>query len=244
MSVDVYYQGRDGNRICQYVAARLFAERNGLQLIAKPPTTLFGCTHPKTGNLIHDNFPSFVLDSHVEHWTTEKALPANYVFKGWFQRADMFEKHREQIESFFVLPKVEPRKGIVAHVRLGDYQTLGWVIHPQWYASILPLVAGHRLYITDTPVGSYWGELSERTGKEIRPVMTTPRDDFNAIRAAETIIMSNSTFAFWAAFLSKAQRVYTFRPWLPAKAMSENDIRMTVFRNTVQVDGEFWKGAR
>ena len=47
-------------------------------------------------------------------------------------------------------------------------------------------------------------------------------DDFSFIRSFDKIMFKNSTFAWWAAFLSQASQVGVFGPWKPNKGKNKN----------------------
>lgn len=47
-------------------------------------------------------------------------------------------------------------------------------------------------------------------------------DDFNLIRSFDKIMLYNSTFSWWAAFLSEASQVGAFGPWKPRKHNCRN----------------------
>ena len=48
---------------------------------------------------------------------------------------------------------------------------------------------------------------------------STPSSDFDFIRSHNNIICSNSSFCWWAAFLSEAESIYTFKPWMNRKGI-------------------------
>jgi hypothetical protein len=41
-----------------------------------------------------------------------------------------------------------------------------------------------------------------------------PKSDFNFIRSFNKIVCGNSTFSWWATFLSEANTIITYKPWL------------------------------
>ena len=47
-------------------------------------------------------------------------------------------------------------------------------------------------------------------------------DDFNFIRSFDKILINNSTFAWWAATLSKASKIGVYGPWKPNKGKIRN----------------------
>jgi hypothetical protein len=70
-----------------------------------------------------------------------------------------------------------------------------------------PKVDWERTYIENLSMALADREVEYRLG-------TNAHDDFHFMRAFGTIVASNSSFAWWAAFLSEAKKIYTFEKWL------------------------------
>lgn len=107
------------------------------------------------------------------------------------------------------------------HVRRGDY-----VSHPEYsrsfgvcseeyYLRALERLRSPRLVIvTDDPV---WGEdfaRRARPGGGVEVVSESLASDFATLVGAQELVMSNSTFSWWAARASQASQVIAPRPWL------------------------------
>jgi hypothetical protein len=52
-------------------------------------------------------------------------------------------------------------------------------------------------------------------------------DDFNLIRSFDKIVVFNSTFAWWAACLSDASHIATYKPWKPNKGPKNKNLGLT-----------------
>ena len=68
--------------------------------------------------------------------------------------------------------------------------------------------------------------------KEFKPSIVHHSDfikDFNFIRSFDQIMFKNSTFAWWAAVLSKATKVGVFRPWKPNKGERNKNLGQATF---------------
>jgi len=83
----------------------------------------------------------------------------------------------------------------------------------------------------------YMNELVDNL-KEFKPILHNSKkfiDDFNFIRSFDQIMFKNSTFAWWASFLSNASKVSPFKLWKPGKGKKKN-------RNLGKVDLLGWFG--
>lgn len=82
--------------------------------------------------------------------------------------------------------------------------------------------------------------------KEYNSVVIEPGsfiDNLHFVRKFDRIICANSTFSWWAAFLSEASKIYTFARW----TCKNNSRRLKVLcrpsyiKDAIRVDGEFYK---
>lgn len=240
MSVHVLYKGRFGNNLFQYVCARLFARKNGLQLATPfPCQDLIRMAPPDPGDWVERSDFNVRLDD--THDILGKQWPRDrYILDGYFQNSEWCHAARTEIEGFaFPEPAVKMnRKDIVISLRLGeDYKHFGWVIHPSWYLEILSAETFDRLHIVvDEPDPEYLAHFSR-----FDPVVVSsgPADDWSRLRSFDRIVCSNSTFAWWAAFFSGAGRVYTFKRWV-----GRPEVKLGRFPNGVEVDGRFMQEAK
>lgn len=237
MSVSVRYGGRFGNHLFQYVCARLFADRNGLRL-----TTPF--THekmvrmaPQESGISVEGGPEVVLgnDDDILDRTWVKS---RYVLEGHCQNSEWYHKARAEIDSFaFPEPVTHVNtKDIVVNIRYGeDYRKLGWVIHPSWYLNVLGMENFEKLHVvTDNPDPDYLSNF-----RKFDPVVVSSgaEGDWRYLRSFERIVCSNSSFCWWAAFFSRASRIYTFKRWVGETPAGLPIVKLGCFPNGVEVDG-------
>lgn len=245
MSIEIKYMASSGNIVFQYVYARLLAVKNKLYLKTKfPVRNLLKTTRHEPGRIIKS--PTIMICDRDGlgggEFFYKELPPAHYALKGWFQDPDFYNPNKELIRSFFILDKVKKNtEDIIMAVRLGDYCNLGQLIHPKWYLNILKKESFRRLYI----VGCRTDEPYLEHFRKYKPIVIEPRGfkDFHTIRKFDKIICSNSSFIWWAAFLSDASRVYTFARWINTKNKSAPILfKQSFLKNAIRVDGEFVKG--
>lgn len=249
--VTTLYHGRTGNNMFQYVFARLIAEHNGLEMGTPWPHQNFIKTTPhKRGRTIKTNpveLKDLYYDQHGVDFFSMNLKKSCVKCDGFFQDPKYYDWAEATVRGFFNLEPVQkrPPTDIVMHVRLGDYQDKGLrsVIQPQWYCKILQSMHFNpnkqKLYIV----------LEEKSHQYLinflryRPLVisgtASPEKDFNFIRSFDTILCSNSSFCWWAAFLSDANRIYTFSRWMrePHGAV----IRLAYMRRATPILGN-WIG--
>jgi GR25 family glycosyltransferase involved in LPS biosynthesis len=123
------------------------------------------------------------------------------------------------------------------HVRVGDYKKHkgGSVIHPEWYLSILKKQKFRKLFIVVREDDAKYLDWYISHFSAFRPTIVSSdiKHDFNFIMQFDRIICSNSTFCWWAAFLSEARTIWTFEPWLGDGA------RLALFDRAVPSKGDF-----
>jgi len=139
----------------------------------------------------------------------EEFCPQPLVLDGYFQHPDWFSS----VESDLLDRLVEaapaewaPDSTPVLHVRAGDYVHLGWNLEQSYYQRALAhLGEPSRLRIvTDDPrAGSQIAAMCAREGWEVAsmPVLSNALDDFWCLAGAQRLVMSNSSFCWWAARL-------------------------------------------
>lgn len=222
--------GRMGNMICQYIVARLFADLKGYHLgtpfeypgvINKYMPKANETYGPSTATIIKETIETGnILEAHYPN--------GHYHLEGFWQEAEYYNTHRDKILCYFdhKAPPKTITKDIIMHVRLGDYKEFGVggnVLDPEYYHKCLKREKFKKLYIvTDSPDDSYFSEF-----KKYSPIVQskTVEEDFWFITKFDRIICANSTFSWWAAFVSNATKIYIPKCWI----RNSNDIKHDMF---------------
>ncbi len=263
MPVHINYKGRTGNKLFQYIAARVFSEKNNLNLVTDFPDT--DIIKPN----IHKNYPtdgserttiridksSFNNDEIIFSGNNIK-----YIFDDYFHNGDFFSNNYELIKTFFKIEKNEKNnKDIVLHLRLFDYlhgtdieNPTSWdlseVIHPDYYINILDNESYEKVYIVVDDIKCEWEKKYLSYFKKYNPIIVTntPKEDFFFLMSFNKIINSNSTFSYWASFFSDAEKIYTFKN---AGFYGRNKIHIEHTKNlcniknkSISVDEKFYFG--
>lgn len=232
MSVSINYLGRFGNHMCQYAAARKFAEDTGRALItgASPlmrkildvvyvpdgvvcsgrPYIVSDLRKDDEGNECCDQ--SFERICEARHIAgQEPAVPIR--FHGFFSDYRIFRRYG--VSEYFKLPAVTlDYSNVCMHVRLGDFADYrgGVIVDPSYYLQILESMHFDRLHI----VSDEWCQEYFDRFKAYDPIIHvggSPAEDFHFMRRFERMIVGNSSFAWWAAILGAARQAHAFGPW-------------------------------
>jgi len=223
----------------QYTFGRLLAESNNINLnttLARLP-----CTAVETFNEPKNKKGTITIGDEIfrSNNPDSKLLKLSpdydYVLNGFFQDADLYNKYIPQIKNFFDIayPKPDLEKTLVT-VRLGDFNHRGHdseIIHYDYYKNILSKIEGD----IDISVGGrsrrYSGTGEKQTSNKTATAenednylshfvtkshtIIPPEEDFltefTSAFKYKTLILSNSTWAWWIGFLSESTDIYTFK---------------------------------
>jgi hypothetical protein len=239
------WHGRTGNNIFQYVFARVLAYKNGLKMGTEWPHQGFIRTSLHTpGETCHDpieKINDLYYDQHDKDWYNNNYNGKRVYCSGFFQHPKYYDGYADLIRSFFIIDPHDkrPSSDIVMHIRLGDYADPGLmsVIQPAWYGKILQRLKfhpkTHRLYIVcenrDDPY------LKKFLHYKPEIVSQSASQDFHFIRSFDTILCSNSSYCWWAAWLSTASRIFTFSHWI--REPHRYKLRLAFMRRATPVIG-------
>ena len=144
------------------------------------------------------------------------------------------------IRSFFDLAPFAshyPCRELIAHVRWHDYGPKHR-IHPDWYRDIIR--EEHLPYLTvvcpPEDVDTVKKEFSEMEGYYFNIHSRGVYEDFKALFESHTLIMANSTFSWWAAFLGNPVKIYKPKQWLPIP-----EVNLTGFPGAIELDNKMWE---
>lgn len=219
--------GRMGNRLFQYFFCRRLMDR-------VPGTELYGAAVPDFGFAApewpghRDDLVPFtsIWKLDVEAIVAMLEARRGVMIRSYLQRQDYFE--REACRRYYRdlgVPESVPAIGddcLLVHIRAGDLLTKG---HPHYRplpigrieeavsaSGLRPVFIGqlhHKL--------PYPQEIRRRFRGETFLDPASVPVDFETIRRARNIMMSVSTFAWMAVFLSDAERI-----WMPRTGMFED----------------------
>jgi hypothetical protein len=169
------------------------------------------------------------------------------VLRGFFQRTEYYAPHIDRIRDWYRFVPTGTRHAIAAYaidhrdvvvnIRRGlDMARVDWVLAPSFYRNALESMSNvGRVYVCGTGID----KTIRAALADYDPVYVdgTPHEHFIFLMRFDRMVMSNSTFCWWAAFLSHARELHAPAPALPGVDLRipERDFRewtaeMEIFR--------------
>lgn len=210
--IRINYLGRLGNQMCQYAFARLLAEALGYRLAAES-LPAFPNTRGVVDGVIADGEEVTMTDlNNVVPPDTIAAIAVQYAghrvrLHGHFEQSSYFLPQRERVRHWFDGP-ADTRFENVVCLRGTDVRTNTDVhLGADYYRAALNIVGRQNtVIITDDPQWDYvrsFGLPAFNLGQQ---------DNFRCFRGAKRIVLSKSTFSWWAAFLGNPELVVQPEP--------------------------------
>jgi len=209
--VKVDYLGRLGNNMFQYALGRYLAEEMGYELGAYPLP--FAATKEKVdGNvfseaiqqigLFHIDVPA-VIGNHTNRMV---------LLHGFFQNYKYYEPFMDRIRKWYeysgfdhTLPEIR-KDDVLIYVRLGDYADQNMHLAFPFYETAIKMSAPGRTFIsTDSKDHPFL-----RNFIPYNPIFLSGDSllDLVTARLFKKIVLSCSTFSWWAAVLGRPEQVY------------------------------------
>jgi hypothetical protein len=174
-------------------------------------------------------FESFrTLDERWDHSLTPiPSVQSNVMYKGYFQSSKYFFGLEEQIKAVLRWKEWKTKPNVLGiHVRRGDYVKLGWTLPVEYYLEscktvLTPTVSTIEVYSDDKEwcTTVLLPALQSIISGDVK--ITSCAHDYEELyelSGCEAIVMSNSSFSWWAAFLSKANHIVAPNPWFKTQS--------------------------
>lgn len=237
--ISVELRGRLGNQMFQYGITRVIAEKNNYN---------FYLTKEKNGNgqNISDYFDldMGINDGLIQHRYYENSnqvydpnlfnIPDFTLISGFFQTEKYFLGHEVKLKEWFKVNKTNEIENILnkypideycyIHFRGGDYKDMpDWLLPKKYYADAIGKINEMNnnlnfLVITDDI------ELASQFFTNIDKISNDMMVDFSLLYFAKYCIIPNSSFSWWATWLSDKEKTIAPLGWI----------------NYNKKDGTFW----
>lgn len=213
--------GRLGNNLFQYCLGRILAEGLGFDLQVRP---LAGFDHATGWGAPPAEPPArtTLLRAHDVDLAGILAdpTPRLLLLRGYFQRYAYYRPYKRLIRESWLACDAVPRAApddLTIHVRAGDIWQRGRPsrrAHPDYHAlpfSFYDAILRSRRWgkvtvVTEDRFDPMVCKLVAHCGAEVQAGSVL--EDFKVLRASANLVMSVSSYAWWAAWLSDAARIY------------------------------------
>lgn len=214
--------GGIGNNMFQYAIAYIYAYKKNYNLLATDLyklqqyfpnviTVTDKITNPN--NILELGYNS--IEKTIQYIDTNliEQHTGGLHFNGFFQKIKYYKDHIKILKKVFEYNDSYHKKpnnnDLVIHIRFGDYIQMNWFLHPEIFIKIIKkfkIKYDKCIIVTDEPNNPL---LTLFIGLEnVSIVNQTLLEDFTMLRCAKQIIISQSTFSWWATFLGNPEKVY------------------------------------
>lgn len=207
----IAYRGRLGNKIFQYVLARILGDKFNQAVFESldTPSLPFIIQNKKNKNSYKKNI--LVDDTNfLEILELENLCSTNIVISGYFQNKLFVSKYHKNILKLFDI-NFENKKGVFLHYRLGDFENYkNRVVAHEYYIYCLDELlkkSNEKVFIsTDSLDHEKIKNLQKKYDAEI--IVDTPENTMIYGLQFENKILSLGTFSWWIGFLGNQNNVY------------------------------------
>jgi len=229
--IEIIYDGNLGNNLFQYCFGRILAENLGYKLVAKPIPGFIGTYDSIDG---HDYYGCETLTLRGQKpdlsFLCQKNPRLHILLTGYFQRYEYYEKHVLSIKNWLAIKDTISDCNISADdVVLGIRRGRDYIprhgLPLSYYENALRTLDYNRVFIcTNEPADPFVKYIKKKYRAIVRPPGAI--DNLLFIKKFNKIVISNSTFLWWAAFLSNAGEIIFPQPqngfWSSVEPLSRN----------------------
>lgn len=224
-TLKINLQGRYGNQLFIYFNARIFAEKNRLNLLTEYPLEGLKIKKPINFGDLPKNLEKIIINDNS--YNSEKKCyiykgKGDYYFDGYFQIEDIIYDNLDLIKSWIDY-SINKKDIAVIHLRLGDFylkDSRHLIISQDYYINCIEKYVSNykEIIIICDSLKKPWEKIFMDTFKEkIIKIGKNPIyqeqsiiNDYQSIIDSNLIITSNSTFCFWPMILSNASKIICF----------------------------------
>ncbi len=223
-----------GNQMFEVAAAAALAKDNNALLVINPTEHILPNQGRNINNYVKNVFSRCYLDSKPPIRTDVKVesiyhqpIPyqPNCRLWGHFQSYKYFDHHREYIKELFG-PTMDVEEALernyfledtakvtAIQVRRGDYAKFPQhhpLLPAEYYVKAVKMAGSELVWIFSDDIP--WCQKNLRFGDETRYVKDEDFMEMYLMGLCKNIVISNSSFGWWAAYLGKA-KVFAPNPW-------------------------------
>jgi len=201
------FKGRFINKLIQYLAASIFAEKNNLFLLMDNELEPF-ITAISGEEKYNDNTIMITDDNFLYYLSLDVVPKCQYIFLGYYQHKKFFSIYENEIRKRIKIiePNIRGKNEFVIHLRLYDNPRK---LPMSYYVNAIEELKRKNVdigyVITDEPNNPISSELISKYGLQL--VNVNQYYDFTFALSFSNIILSGGTYSFMIGYLSNAENI-------------------------------------
>ena len=212
--ISVTKLGTLGNNMWQYAVARTIAEKHNLQLNCYSIPGF-----PKTYDKVNGDTFNEPVYNIQGHYFDFNSIPKNsrIELKGYVQRYEYISSNKENVRQWFEMEVKSPielsSNDLVVSIRRG------WNGYPvsmcpsvEFFKSLFNNIEFNRIILCTDSFDDPFFDFMNNLNVEVIKAKYSALEQFALIKSANKIVLTPSTYCWWAAFLSNATEIYY--PWI------------------------------
>lgn len=225
--INVQKLGTLGNNMWQYAVARVIAEKYNLKLNCYSIPGFPNTQQSVDGN--ECNSPSVKITGHL--FDINSLGSSRIEMAGYVQRYEYIRDHKEKVREWFQLDVESPIEVLptdfVVSIRRGWN---GWPTSlcppKEYFIEVFKHVEHERIILCTDSFDDPFFDFIDDLDVEVIKAKYSPLEQFALIKSANNILLTSSTYCWWAAFLSDAENIYY--PWLADLVPTETGVNWFV----------------
>jgi hypothetical protein len=210
--IGIKYEGRLGNCLLQYSAARIFALKHGLNIDPATNYLISKMSHDLvnlvTEGVEHKSGLLNLVDQNYTELMNCKVIPhSRYVVSVSFQYPEFLLEYKERIKETVKLEGLEKENdSLLVHMRLGDCDNSPRRLPLEYYDDAISRINFKEGYIcSDTLDHPDVIFLKEKYGLKLLDL--PPSAILKNAERFDNLVLSEGTFSWWLGVLSNAKRI-------------------------------------
>jgi len=211
--IHTYYRGQSdicsgfANHLGQYAVGKIISKKTGYFLNANKPGNFKDLDEDNNSLILTDN--PLLVDKTIVDYENVCNHRGKIYLHGFFQDYENFRPYKEYIKKVYGFNKVKELYTddlIAVHIRLGEYLRDDFHLPIDYYLDTIKDSKKTPVIYTDSPNTEYIKELSGVLECQVKS--NSEWQDFIEIASHKAIVMSQSSYSWWSAWLSDAQNIY------------------------------------
>jgi hypothetical protein len=212
--IHTHYRGQSdicsgfGNHMFQYAVSRILSKQTKYFLNAVKPGKFLELNTLENNDIVYQDNPLIYDKSEVDYDELSKHRGLLYMY-GFFQSYQNIKNDKEYVRRIYFFEKDKTLYDdnlISVHIRLGEYYRDDNHLPIEYYIDVIKDSKKIPVIYTNEPNNPLIDEIQKLFNCEV--ISNSEWEDFVSIASYKNIIISQSSYSWWAAWLSDASTIY------------------------------------